>query len=135
MSDGHLGKCKECTRRDSINNRVKNIDYYIEYDRKRASLPHRKLLRKKYSETNAGKESSRRNTISYRKGNLIKYKAHNIVGNALRDKKIFKGLCEVCGSSFVHGHHDDYTKPLEVRWLCPTHHKQWHKENGEAKTA
>jgi len=40
----------------------------------------------------------------------------------------------VCGSSeYIHAHHDDYDKPLDVRWLCAAHHKQWHDENGEAK--
>lgn len=34
--------------------------------------------------------------------------------------------CEICGSEDVHGHHDDYDKPLEVRWLCPLHHMEVH---------
>lgn len=34
--------------------------------------------------------------------------------------------CEVCGELKVHAHHDDYNKPLEVRWLCEKHHKEHH---------
>jgi hypothetical protein len=37
----------------------------------------------------------------------------------------------VCGSKKVHGHHEDYNKPLEVHWLCPKHHKARHKEMRE----
>jgi len=31
--------------------------------------------------------------------------------------------CELCGDKNVHAHHEDHKKPLEVRWLCPMHHK------------
>jgi hypothetical protein len=30
--------------------------------------------------------------------------------------------CEVCGATKVEKHHPDYSKPLEVRWLCREHH-------------
>lgn len=32
--------------------------------------------------------------------------------------------CEVCGTTPAQRHHDDYSKPLEIRWLCPVHHKE-----------
>ena len=43
--------------------------------------------------------------------------------------KIIKGVCEICGSPNVEAHHDDYTKPLEIKWLCKLHHKDYHKTN------
>jgi hypothetical protein len=33
--------------------------------------------------------------------------------------------CEVCGAK-AEKHHDDYLKPLEVRWLCREHHLEHH---------
>lgn len=30
--------------------------------------------------------------------------------------------CEVCGG-LAEMHHEDYSKPLEVRWLCKDHHQ------------
>jgi len=55
---------------------------------------------------------------------------------AVYDGRIQKKPCEVCGTRrHVHGHHDDYAKPLAVRWLCAKHHRERHKKNGEGKNA
>jgi hypothetical protein len=72
---------------------------------------------------------------AYRASFPAKYKAHNMVNNAIRDKKLLKDNCEVCGDENTHAHHDDYLKPLSVRWLCAMHHRHWHDQNGEAKNA
>lgn len=62
----------------------------------------------------------------WRQKNPLKAKAHWTVQNALRFNKLSKQLCEKCGSNKVQAHHDDYSKPLEVRWLCAIHHKEVH---------
>jgi len=43
-----------------------------------------------------------------------------------KTRKLKKQSCEVCGEIKALGHHDDYDKPLEVRWLCPKHHIELH---------
>lgn len=46
---------------------------------------------------------------------------------AMASGRLVRQPCEVCGTSEkVEAHHDDYTKPLEVRWLCVTHHDEHH---------
>ena len=40
--------------------------------------------------------------------------------------KVKRKPCQVCGSVFAHAHHEDYSKPLEVEWLCKKHHLQLH---------
>lgn len=48
-----------------------------------------------------------------------KYRAHYLVRAAIRDGRLFKKPCENCGSTErVQAHHEDYWKPLDVRWLC-----------------
>lgn len=59
-----------------------------------------------------------------------KRSVHIITGNAIRDGRLTKLACEICGNTAVEEHHCDYNEPLEVLWLCPIHHEQWHKANG-----
>ena len=48
--------------------------------------------------------------------------------NAIKAGKIVRQPCAVCGVEKVHGHHEDYTKPLEVDWLCSKHHMERHRK-------
>ena len=57
-------------------------------------------------------------------------RAHKKVARAIKGGRLIPGPCEVCGTRRnIHAHHDDYTKPLEVRWLCSSHHQIWHLTN------
>lgn len=49
-----------------------------------------------------------------------------IVAKALREGKLVKQPCGVCGEAEVEAHHPDYDKPLEVVWLCKKHHHAEH---------
>src|SRR5260370_14798419 len=49
------------------------------------------------------------------------------VRRALKAGKLIKQPCEVCGTTEnIHAHHEDYSKPLDVRWLCASHHAGLH---------
>ena len=49
--------------------------------------------------------------------------------NHIRYGKIKRQICEVVGCSQIgEGHHADYTKPLDVQWLCKKHHIEHHKK-------
>jgi hypothetical protein len=117
MADGHVNKCKECNKKDVRENRALKVDFYRKYDVTRyKSDP---SVRQRISATSS----------SWRRKYPEKHKAHNAVGNAIRDGKLQKMPCEVCGTiKNLHAHHDDYSKPLDVRWLCAEHHKKHHNE-------
>ena len=55
-------------------------------------------------------------------------KARSILNHYLRDNHIEKKPCEICGAK-AEAHHDNYDKPLEIRWLCFRHHREWHKSH------
>jgi hypothetical protein len=107
--------CKDCRKDGVKRNRLEKIDYYREYDRAR------------------GNRQPDGYVSEYREQYPNKYKAHTMIGNAIKGGHLFKQPCEDCGSEdSLHAHHDDYLKPLNVRWLCAAHHRQWHVANGEA---
>jgi hypothetical protein len=60
--------------------------------------------------------------------NREKALAHRKVETHVKLGNIQKMPCERCGSLNVHAHHENYSRPLEIMWLCPIHHKQRHKE-------
>jgi len=53
--------------------------------------------------------------------------AHRALQKAVRRGEIKRGPCAECGKPSSHGHHDDYSKPLEVEWLCHRHHVEFHR--------
>lgn len=129
MGDGYLNKCKECAKADARRNYRKRRDYYRAYERERANLPHRVEARKQYSQTDKGKAAHARAGRRYSERYPSKYKAHNLTRSAIRDGRLKRQPCEVCADPVAQAHHDDYSKPLVVRWLCVTHHAEWHRHN------
>lgn len=106
-------------------------------DKKRASeynrayyLKRRDEIKKQvrdYRRSPRGKSVKAKHQLNYRAGQSQKYKAVTAVGNAIRLGKLTRQPCEKCGSTTrVEAHHDDYSKPLDVRWLCHIHHGEHH---------
>jgi len=120
-------RCKECTKAAVKANRLVRADYYRQYEKGRADKPERVAARKAYTKTPEGREASNRAKRAFLSRNPEKRAAHMAVSNAIRDGKLTKQPCEVCGNERAQAHHDDYSKPLEVRWLCVKHHAEHHK--------
>jgi ribosomal protein S27AE len=68
----------------------------------------------------------RRKTKRFRKKHPEKYAAYVAVQTAVRNGILIAMPCEKCGSTPTHAHHDDYSKPLDVRWLCAVCHVDEH---------
>lgn len=71
--------------------------------------------------------------MRYRRRQIERWPGHEAarraVAREVRAGRMVHQPCERCGATTkVEGHHDDYSKPLEVRWLCPTHHDEVHAE-------
>lgn len=117
MADGHLNKCKQCTKQDVREWYGRTPVERRAYEQRRSRLPERRA-----------QLSS--NVALVRARAPEKYRARTAVGNALRDGRLIKTLCSSCGSAErVEGHHDDYSRPLDVEWLCFRCHRN--KQHGQ----
>jgi len=105
---GVSGPCKICFKARARANRLKRVEHWRAHDRER------------------GSRQSSEYTRQWRKNNPEKWKAICAVNNAIRNGKLIKRPCEVCDDPESKGHHDDYNKPLKVRWLCQAHHSEHH---------
>jgi len=127
--------CKVCRRGIVKAHRAANLDRIQAYDRGRGQSPERKKkVKEQYDRrmsTEEGRKKASENSKRNQNKNLLKRAARVIVGNSVRDGKLIKEPCEVCGDTDSAGHHEDYTKPLEVTWLCLHHHGERHREINE----
>jgi hypothetical protein len=65
---------------------------------------------------------------NFRKRHPEKYECEKAFTNAIAIGKIKRQACEICGSEKSEGHHRDYSRPLDVTWLCKKHHVEEHKK-------
>jgi hypothetical protein len=110
MADGHLGKCKDCTKLDM------RVDRHTkprvrEYDKARSNQPQRVAL-------------AVRMVREWRAAYPERVKAQTAANNALRDGRLVRvTLCQGCRlQRRVEMHHPDYARPLLVVWLCKPCH-------------
>ena len=59
--------------------------------------------------------------------------AHAAVASALQHGTLIAQPCELCSKEPAEAHHDDYTEPLSVRWLCSRHHAHMHRKGGRPR--
>lgn len=114
MTDGRLGKCKECTRGDVQANYRRNRKHYEQYEH---------IRNKKEKRREDKKEYQRRSRM---KDNRLRDNARMKTLRAIASGRLKRLECEICGNPKTEAHHADYTRPLDVQWLCRKHHLEQH---------
>lgn len=111
---GRTVRCGECL------NEIKIAYYWANRDARRAYF-------KEYKDNPKRRADNQR----WDRERLIrdpeKCKARFAMNNAIRDGKLVRQPCHKCGDPKSQGHHHDYSKPLEVEWLCQRCHAEEHK--------
>ena len=92
---------------------------------------------KKYTRTSAGKMARSKNNKKHKELNPIKHRARQLLNNAVLNGSVVKPIrCEICSNctGVIDGHHEDYTKPLEVVWCCHKCHINTYHSGGSNGT-
>ena len=126
---GKAPVCIICAKEKAAVYRDKNRIRLREASRLRAHWPSKKEKKAVWSQRPDVQERRKATQKKWRQNNRVKARAHMQVEYEIRQGRIVKQNCEVCGEENAQAHHDDYTKPKEVRWLCSTHHAEWHRFN------
>lgn len=94
--------------------------WFVDMDRAVNAL--RKQLSNSELRYLAGLEQKATHKKTHRNRHPERDLARRKLGDALASGIVKREPCEICGISIVEAHHDDYSKHLEVRWLCRKHH-------------
>ena len=122
MADGHLGKCKNCTKSDTAkrHERLSKNPKWMATERAR----HR-LKQARYRANGTACKATQKARDKWAKRNEHKIMAHKLADNAVRKGLIIRpDACNRCGAKAtrLEKHHEDYSKPLAIEWLCPACH-------------
>lgn len=131
--DGLSRNCRECDHRRSKQRRLRDGDLLRVRERRRYSAdPDRqRKAAAEYRRSERGKRLNKLAVQRYRARNAEKYAAHLEVRKALAAGILSKPSCcelaHLAGcSGRLEAHHHDYSRPLDVRWLCVSHHQSRH---------
>lgn len=134
-ADGHFAECRRCwiaisgeysrTSKGRAVSRESTRRYRsTEYGRERQRAYHKAWLK-----TEAGRRHRARRQRRYDAANPEKRAAHGAVKRALKRGDMHRQPCRECGTiANVHAHHEDYSRPLDVVWLCRKHHMERHQQ-------
>ncbi len=140
MTDGHLGSCKSCKcayQEQRRRMKVATDPTWVAAEAER----HRQKVRRRYHDVLKHDPDYWVRHADHRRASDArypdKYRARMVFRNAVRDRKVVRvDHCSECGKvGPAHGHHADYSKPLDVEWLCPPCHFKRHRKHVEPAVA
>lgn len=105
-------------------------NYHKEYRQRPEVKAKRKAYQKKYKKEYRQRPEVKERRRTRRERPEVKKQdnVNRLLLYHIRQGNITPQPCEHCGTvKDVHGHHEDYDKPLEVIWLCVLCHAKHHE--------
>ncbi len=132
-SDPPRGLCTPCRKSRERSYYDQNRDKILAAQRAYYEENKDSILEKlrQYNKTERGRDVHDAAVSRSRQRYPERSKARFAVNNAIAQGRLEPKPCEVCAAPKAEAHHDDYSKPLEVRWLCNRHHREHHRKEKE----
>lgn len=129
--DGRMHECSFCVKENVAGWQKANPEKAREGKRRWQNENRAEISRREKQRSREDPQAAQERNERYRERHPDRYRASNILNAALQSGKIEKpNTCEDCGKTFksrqLHGHHEDYSKPLVVEWLCTRCHGDRH---------
>lgn len=146
--DGHYSRCKKCMQeyektnlnqerkrelrtkyRENNRERIREQDREAYHQDPEKFREKARISQKKYFQTDKGREKYKQQGLKLRKKYPEKARARSLLSNAICAGKIIRpskcSLCR-CDKGIIESHHPDYSKPLDVIWVCKSCHFMVH---------
>lgn len=112
-SERHIRKrqhiCRKCEN-----------DYRSNHERKRTDAGN--PIKRKPKPSSYYKEIKVLNPVA-----ALKMSVRSLTRHSIKAGKLVRLACEACHNPKTEAHHDDYAKPLDVRWFCKRCHQDFHR--------
>ena len=120
--------CPPCLKEDGIRYRQSKRDRGLPVSGTRMPRSYHAKYEAVYMASAEHLKKAAENQRRYRKDNKLRphHEARWAVAKAIKKGILSRMPCEVCGKIEVDAHHEDYSKPLDVKWLCRNHHAEHH---------
>lgn len=110
--------CKDCARRAARERYYRDHDKIMEAEARRRKKPEHRAKNRVYRKQSDARDREKVN-------------ARRQLCNAVRAGKIQRLPCHKCGNPKSQGHHEDYSRALDVEWICATCHAKEHRTSPE----
>ncbi len=146
--DGYYSRCKICMQeyekenldqdrkrdsrkkyRENNRERIRQQDKEAYQDDPEKFRAKARISQKKYFQTDKGRQKYKQQSQKLREKHPEKARARSLLSNAVCDGKIIRpSKCSLCGcdKGIIEAHHPDYSKPLDVIWVCKICHFMVH---------
>lgn len=111
------GECKRCRHREYMN----------EWLRRPGNAEKQRNRVREYRAKNLDVVRAKDRARGFRVYDPEKVRARRHATAAVQNGSLRRQPCESCGAPDAQMHHEDYSQPLEVRWLCSAHHGKLHR--------